>query len=72
MEVSLKCGSQDSLDAVSEPSRCTYAGILTTPAFCSESIVEGLKKEIKRRRDIVDMVDVVDSSAEDKGPHQEL
>jgi protein kinase C substrate 80K-H len=69
MEVSLKCGSQDSLDAVSEPSRCTYAGILTTPAFCSESIVEGLKKEIKRRRDIDDMVD---SSAEDKGPHQEL
>ncbi len=66
MEVKLKCGSQDSFDAVSEPSRCTYAGVLTTPAFCSDDIVEGLKKEIQRR------LDMVDPSAEYEGLHQEL
>lgn len=66
MEVKLKCGSEDSFGAVSEPSRCTYAGVLTTPAFCSESIVKALKKEVHRRRSMVD------PSAHVKVPHQEL
>lgn len=66
MVVKLRCGPIDSFDAVSEPSRCAYTGVLTTPAFCSESIVEGLKREVRRRQA------VVDPSTADTVSHQEL
>ena len=50
MTVTLRCGSEDSFDSVSEPSRCEFAGVVTTPAVCSEAYLESLRKEIQRRK----------------------
>lgn len=66
MEVKLRCGAIDSFDSVSEPSRCEYTGEMKTPAFCTEKIVQALRKEIRRRQDL--MASIPNGS----GSHQEL
>ena len=63
MKVTLRCGAKDSFDSVSEPSKCEYAGVVTTPAFCSEAIVGRLAKEIARRKILLG--DEVDSSRQE-------
>jgi protein kinase C substrate 80K-H len=50
----LRCGPQDLLEAVSEPSKCEYSGVLKTPAFCSNDMLEMLRKEIRRRELLID------------------
>ena len=52
MTVRLRCGRMDSFENVSEPSRCEYIGVLTTPAFCSENYIEKLREEVQRRKSL--------------------
>jgi len=67
MTVTLRCGSEDSFDSVSEPSRCEFSGVVTTPAVCSEAYLESLRKEIQRRKALRE-----EGAEGDAALHQEL
>lgn len=51
--VDISCGATDKLDAVTEPSRCTYAAHLKTPAACTPLHVENMKAEVERKRSLL-------------------
>jgi len=46
MTVTLECGVEDELSNVSEPSKCTYASILKTPAACDAKHAQELRLEL--------------------------
>ena len=47
MRVTLQCGAKAELLSVEEPSRCTYAATLVTPAACTEGVLEAVRQEIR-------------------------
>jgi protein kinase C substrate 80K-H len=54
MTVSLICGSESKLGDVTEPSRCEYAAVFTTPAACTDLELETLELELKELNDEVE------------------
>jgi protein kinase C substrate 80K-H len=44
--VYLRCGGENVLAEVEEPSRCEYAATLYTPAACDAEEVEALEREL--------------------------
>ena len=54
MTVSLICGSESKLGDVTEPSRCEYAAVFTTPAACTDLELETLELELKEMNDEVE------------------
>lgn len=50
IKVKVVCGSIDKVEKISEPSRCTYEGILKTPAACTPNYVTELEEDIERRQ----------------------
>jgi len=53
IKVSIVCGSKDTFESVSEPSRCTYTGIVRTPAHCTEEIIKSMEREVARRKHLL-------------------
>ncbi|KAI3993590.1 hypothetical protein MKX01_002603, partial [Papaver californicum] len=49
--VKLRCGLNNELTDVDEPSRCGYVAILSTPALCLEEKL----KELQRKLDLMNM-----------------
>lgn len=46
MQVSLKCGSAETLMKVEEPSRCEYIATLLTPAACTPTEVQAVQDKL--------------------------
>jgi protein kinase C substrate 80K-H len=44
--VNMSCGERTEVLAVEEPSRCSYAATLTSPALCTPDVILGVKQEI--------------------------
>ena len=53
INVSIVCGSKDVFESVSEPSRCTYTGVIRTPAYCTKELIESMEKEVSRRKQLL-------------------
>ncbi|RZC83335.1 hypothetical protein C5167_046123 [Papaver somniferum] len=51
LKVKLRCGLNNELTDVDEPSRCEYVAILSTPALCLEEKL----KELQRKLDLMNM-----------------
>lgn len=49
LQVSLRCGQQEKLAKVEEPSRCEYTAELETPAACTSDALEALQAELAAR-----------------------
>lgn len=53
IKVSLVCGSTDVFESASEPSRCTYTGVIKTPAYCTEELIQSMENEVARRKSLL-------------------
>lgn len=49
LQVALKCGPEEVLTRVEEPSRCEYHAELATPAACSAEALQALREELAAR-----------------------
>ena len=47
LALTLKCGALDAFLSVSEPEKCTYAGVLSTPAVCSDKAARELRMSLE-------------------------
>ena len=50
MTVRVKCGAEETLSRVAEPSRCEYSAEMTTPAACSEAQVAVLRSSLAAKQ----------------------
>lgn len=57
MTVQVVCGVKEELSRVAEPSRCEYTARLTTPAGCSQKIVDELKVQVERKKNLLESLD---------------
>ena len=60
--VSLACAGEPKLGGVTEPSRCEYHAVLTTPAACDDAQLVSLESELRELE-----VDVAEAAAEARG-----
>jgi protein kinase C substrate 80K-H len=60
INVTLKCGSEDAFVSLAEPSRCTYTGVIRTPAHCTDELVENLEREVERKKTLLQEYNVKD------------
>ncbi|KAI8103292.1 hypothetical protein M9435_004631 [Picochlorum sp. BPE23] len=60
INVTLKCGSEDSFVSLAEPSRCTYTGVIRTPAHCTDELVKNLEREVERKKTLLQEYNVKD------------
>jgi protein kinase C substrate 80K-H len=47
LKVRLRCGLNNELNGVDEPSRCEYVAVLSTPALCDEQKLKELEQKLK-------------------------
>ncbi|KAG8052627.1 hypothetical protein GUJ93_ZPchr0001g29439 [Zizania palustris] len=47
LKVRLRCGLNNELNGVDEPSRCEYVAVLSTPALCIEEKLKELKQKLQ-------------------------
>lgn len=60
INITLKCGSEDAFVSLAEPSRCTYTGVIKTPAHCTDELVENLEREMERKKALLQEYNVKD------------
>lgn len=60
INITLKCGADDAFVSLAEPSRCTYTGVVKTPAHCTDELVENLQREVERKKALLQEYNVKD------------
>lgn len=48
MQVKLQCGPRNEIVSVEEPERCVYVAVATTPAQCTDDLVQELRNELSQ------------------------